>query len=130
MSAWQPKAGEALLMPSGAGDHLFVILNDPTPFTGYGSKPHVVLVNLSTVHEGIPYDATCVLEPGCHPFVKRRSFAYFGRARVEPSDHVQTLVSQGYFKPLPAMPAGELERMLAGLRISPFTKRAVKLLGL
>jgi hypothetical protein len=29
MAAWQPSAGATLLIPSGAGKHLFVVLNQP-----------------------------------------------------------------------------------------------------
>jgi hypothetical protein len=32
MAAWQPFAGATLLIPSGAGKHLFVVLNHPVPF--------------------------------------------------------------------------------------------------
>ena len=67
MAAWQPSAGATLLIPSGAGKHLFVVLNHPVPFAGYGSQPCVVLVNVSTVREHIPQDATCTLPAGCHP---------------------------------------------------------------
>jgi hypothetical protein len=55
MAAWQPSAGSTLLIPSGAGKHLFVVLNDPVVLQGYGQQGCVVLVNISTVRQEIPY---------------------------------------------------------------------------
>ena len=99
MAAWQPMAGATRLIPSGAdGDHLYVVLNDPKPFPGYGSHPCVVLVNVSTVRQGGKHDDTCVLGAGCHPFVKQDSYVVYRSARIERVQHVQRLVQQGLFK--------------------------------
>lgn len=127
MTAWQATAGATLLMPSGPqGDHLHVVLNDPKPFPGYGANPCVVLVSVSTVREGAEYDATCILEAGCHPFVKQRSFVVYRSARIEPLPRVAQLVRQGFFKPHSAVDAALLDRIRAGLRSSAFTKREFK----
>lgn len=127
MAGWQPRAGDTLLMPSGSqGSHLFVLLNDPKTFPGYGSREHVVLVNLSTVQAHTPYDTTCVLQPGSHAFVKQTSFVYYRGVRIEPVDHLVKLVQQGYFQPHDPMPAAEFATILAGLVASPFTKREFK----
>ncbi len=131
MSSWQPEAGATLLMPSGPeGNHLFVVLNDPRVFDGYGPRAHVVLVCVSSIRDGIPHDATCELEPGCHPFVKRSSYVVYRRSRVEAARHLEKLVEQGVFKPhLPAS-AELLDRVKRGLQVSPFTTREFKELGL
>jgi hypothetical protein len=66
---WQLQQGATLLMPSGPdGDHLFVVLNDPKVFPNYGPNPQVLLVNLSTVRPDVHFDATYLLQPGCHLF--------------------------------------------------------------
>jgi hypothetical protein len=127
MADWQPRAGETLLIPSGGqGDHLFVVLNNPKALPGYGPNPQVVLVNLTTIHEGAVHDATCVLEPGCHPFVRQASFVNYRGTRVELAEHLRKLVSQGYFKLHTPMPGAEFARIRAGLAVSPFTKRELK----
>lgn len=127
MADWQPREGATLLMPSGThGHHLFVVLNDPRPLPGYGNNPHVVLVNLSTVREGVMHDATCVLPKGCHAFVKQESFVYYRGARIESVDHVQRLVRQGVFKPHDPIPAEIVAEIKAGLKRSPFAKREFK----
>lgn len=126
-AAWQPQAGATLLMPSGpAGEHLFIVLCDPRPFTGYGTNPCIVLVNLSSIREGIHHDATCVLELGEHVFVKRASFVEYRRARIEQVTHVTKMVEQGLFKPQEPMSHEILGRVLEGLTRSPFTKREFK----
>src|SRR5689334_21602470 len=107
-------------MPSGReGDHLFVVLNNPAAFEGYGGRPHVVLVNFSTVRPGIFHDKTCVLEAGCHPFVKAESYAVYKRARIEPAKHLEQRVQEGLFKPHIAMPAAQLAVIKAGIKSSP-----------
>jgi hypothetical protein len=130
VAAWQASAGATLLMPSGEGDHLFVVLNDPAIFVGYGARPHLVLVSLSTVRPGIPHDPTCVLQPGCHPFVKHESYVLYRRARIDPVAHVQKLVAQGLFKPQDPVSPEILAAIKAGLLASPFTKGEFKQLNI
>jgi hypothetical protein len=86
MAGWQPSAGATLLIPSGAGKHLFVVLNNPVPFPGHGSQPCVALVNVSTVRKDIPFDTTCVLPAGCHAFVAAESYVRYQDARIYRSD--------------------------------------------
>lgn len=131
MAAWQPGAGATLLMPSGReGKHLFVVLNDPRTFQGYGPRPHIVLVNVSTVRPGIPHDTSCVLAAGCHPFVKQESFIAYRHTRIEPVAHVEEMVKRGVFEPKDPVTAELLTTINAGLRKSPFTKREFKQLTL
>ncbi len=131
MAAWQATAGATLLMPSGAdGDHLYVVLNDPKAFPGYGSQPCVVLVNVSTLRQGMGHDRTCVLDAGCHPFVKQDSYVVYRSARVERAAHVQRLVQQGLFKPHTPIDDGLLAVVKIGLRSSPFTTREFKSLSI
>ncbi len=127
MAQWLLCAGATLLIPSGnAGDHLHIVLNDPRPFDGYGQHPCVLLVNLSSVREGVPHDATCVLEPGAHVFVQQRSFVFYRYARIEQGAHIFRLVEQGVFKPHEPMSAQLLQQIKGGLFDSPHTKREFK----
>ena len=128
MPAWQPSAGATLLIPSGAGKHLFVVLNRPRPFPGYGSQPCVVLVNLSSVRKNIPYDTTCRLPAGCHPFVVAESYVRYQDARIYRADELGQRVAQGLFTLHEPMAEEWLEAIRAGLRRSPRTKRELKTL--
>ena len=75
MPKWQAVAGATLLVPSGpTGKHLFIVLCDPVVLPGYGPQSCVLMASVSTVRTEIPYDETCVLEPGCHPFITQRSY--------------------------------------------------------
>lgn len=127
MAGWQLQQGATLLMPSGPdGDHLFVVLNDPKVFPNYGSNPQVLLVNLSTVRQGVHFDATCLLQPGCHPFVKVESYVVYRSARFEPEAHLLALVQKGLFRPQDPMSAAIVGAIRSGLIASPFTKREFK----
>ena len=128
MPAWQPSAGATLLIPSGAGKHLFVVVNRPVPFPGYGSQPYVVLVNLSSVRKNIPYDMTCTLPAGCHPFVVAESYVRYQDARIYRADELGERVAQGLFSLHEPMAQQWLEAIRAGLRRSPRTKRELKTL--
>jgi hypothetical protein len=128
MAAWQPSAGATLLIPTGAGKHLFVVLNDPVVLEGYGTQGCVVLVNVSTVRQEIPYDDTCVLEAGSHRFVTARSYVRYQDARVYRASDLARLVAQGVFSPHEPVSADLVQRMKAGLGASPRTKREFKTL--
>jgi hypothetical protein len=128
MPAWQPSAGATLLIPSGAGKHLFVVLNQPMSFPGYGSQPCVVLVNVSSVRKDIPYDPTCTLPAACHPFVVQESYVRYQDARIYRSDELAARVAQGLFSLHQPMAQEWLEAIRAGLRSSPRTKREFKTL--
>lgn len=131
MAAWHASAGATLLMPSGhEGKHLFVVLNNPATFQGYGPRPHIVLVNVSTVRPGIPHDTSCLLAAGCHPFVKHESFVAYRHTRIEPVAHVEEMVKQRLFEPKDPVTVELLTAINAGLRKSPFTKREFKELTL
>jgi hypothetical protein len=114
-------------MPSGPdGNHLFILLNDPKVFDGYGARAHVVLVCVSSIRDGIPHDTTCELESGCHVFVKRSSYVLYRHARIEAAKRLEKLVEQGVFKPHSPVSPELLERVKRGLRSSPFATREFK----
>ncbi len=127
MQGWRLCAGATLLMPSGSqGHHLYIALNDPRPFENYGPHPSVVLVNLSSIRDGLSYDETCVLRAGAHPFLKHDSFVVYRYARIEPAAHVERLITQGVFSANHPVSDDVLRAVIAGLYQSPFTKREFK----
>ena len=83
MRLFLPYRKATLLIPSGPDHdperhHLFVILTDPQP-----DSNTVLLVSLSTLRRALPHDATCVIAAGEHPFVRRNSYVFYARARIE-----------------------------------------------
>lgn len=123
-----PVCGDALFIPSGPqGNHLFIVLNDPQPLPGYGAADHCVMVNLSSIEADIPYDATCVLQPGQHPFIVRPSYVYYRGTRIERANHIRNCIQTGIFTRRPPPFAPDLVAVIKhGLNASPKVARAFK----
>lgn len=83
-----------LLILTGATHHLHIVMNDPV-FSAEHSAHSILLVNISSVKEHVPYDATCVLDAGCHPFVKRQSYVSYAHAVVSNAGHVEVKMAAG-----------------------------------
>ena len=66
---WRPSEGGTLLIASGPTKHLFVIITAPQA----GSD--VAIANFTSLYPGY-HDASCVTEPGEHPFLTRPSYVY------------------------------------------------------
>jgi hypothetical protein len=133
MVTWKPFAGATLHMPSGPDKHLFVVLNDPKVFEGYGTMLCIALVNLSTVpnNPNVKFDSTCIVQPGCHPFVKQPSYVYYKHAELKQLRDVLSHIEKRLYIPHDTpMAASELARIRYGLKASPFTARALKRLDI
>lgn len=97
MAIWTPAAGDTIHIPSGpAGNHLFVILNDPTDISGYPSFV-CALVSICTKYPDIPFDPTCVLTPGSHPFISHDSYISYRHTRLETQKTLIDMVAKGVF---------------------------------
>lgn len=122
--AWVCTPGGTLLVPSGETHHLFVILNTPADFETYPPQS-CVLVSFSTIRQG-PYDVTCVVQPGVHPFIREPSFVAYRHTRMETSAVLAQRADAGVY--IPREPASdELRRdLIAGLYASPLTPRYLK----
>jgi hypothetical protein len=112
--------------------HLFVVLNGPKSFEGYGAVLCIALVSLSSVPvaQGVKYDTACVLTKGCHPSIQHDSYVYYKGTRLEQVRDVQLRVTQGFYIPGTPVEPELLQRIRQGLLDSPFTKREFKLLGI
>lgn len=126
MTKWTARAKETLLIPSGpAGFHLFVVLNDPSQIDGYPGNM-CALVCVCSTYENVPFDSTCELNPGSHPFIEHESHIAYKHARLEPASTLEQLVEKGVFRvhqPCGDPPFSEIK---AGLNSSKFTKGAFK----
>lgn len=81
MSLFVPVKRATLLVPSGPEQdpnrkHLFILLTDPQP-----PDQSMLLVGVASIYNDIPHDSTCYLYPGDHPFIRRKSYVYYARAR-------------------------------------------------
>ena len=125
MSDWEGIAGGTLLAPSGPGNHLFIILIKSSEFEGYGEN-RCILANITSIKEGVPYDATCVLKAGCHPFIKQDSYVLYKQAKIEPEAHLKKQIDVGIIIPKEPINDELLAVVIQGLKDSIHTKRYIK----
>ncbi|MCC2626032.1 MAG: hypothetical protein K0R14_1905 [Burkholderiales bacterium] len=110
-----------LLIPSSPNNlkdtkHLFIILTDPAQTR----QSEVLLVNVSTIRNGIIFDEACIIEPGEHPFIKNRSFIFYRHARLEESKNLIRKVKSGEFIAHEAISDILYNKIAAGLLKSKF----------
>jgi hypothetical protein len=121
---WVCQAGGTLLVPSGPGYHLFVILNAPTDFPNYPPQS-CILVSFSTIRSG-PYDHTRIVPTGAHPFIKEASFIAYRQARMETSAVLAERVASGMYVDRGLVDEALRTDLIAGLYASPLTPRYLK----
>jgi hypothetical protein len=102
MIVFQPVRRATLLIPSGPAHdldrkHLFIILTDSVADPLNGSKESLLLISLSTLNAALPYDPTCILHPGDHPFVTRDSYVSYRDSRILETAKIVNGVESGVF---------------------------------
>jgi len=123
-SDWICAPGSTLLIPSGAeGHHLFIILNEPKDFEGYLNSS--VLVDICTIRRG-PYDNTCEIQSGSHPFIANQSYVAYRHARIERHEGLIAKVNSKFFIPNEPVDGDLLKRIQEGLLKSPQTPNFLK----
>jgi len=124
MSLFLPLKRATVLAPSGPDSdperkHLFVVLTNPTDVDK--ETKALLMVPLSSIKQGLPYDASCVLHPGDHPFVKRESFVDYRRARIEDVKKILRGVKDDKLIPQEPIDAAIFARICQGLVRSRLT---------
>lgn len=125
--AYQPLQRGTLIFLSGPVSHLHIVMNDPAvnPITG---QPSVLLVNISSIKDGIRYDDTCVLTPSdCpHPFVCRPSYVYYREACIKVAGDISQKVEIGEFQTDAPIPEEAFSRVCDGFHQSRFVTPKVR----
>lgn len=108
-----------LLIPSGPAHdperkHLFVLMTDPVSVT-HGESEKVLLVGVATLNRKLPHDATCVLYPEDHPFIKRESYVNYRFARIEEAAMLTKGVGSGLLIPKETVAVEIFARVAKGL---------------
>jgi hypothetical protein len=124
--AWLPYAGSAFLKPSGNKNHLFIVVDTPMKFEGYGPHDCVVIVSVTTLRNIPSDDLACLLNAGEHPFVRHPSYVAYVQAEVVTVPHLQGLLSTGVCSIQPDLSAEVLARVRAGLHLSKRISREFK----
>ena len=73
-----------------------------------------------------PPDPTCILSPGCHPFINRDTWVFYAKSETMSVDVVLNRVKDGKFKRRGTMSDPPLGEIAAGLLKSPFTPGPTK----
>lgn len=117
MTDFQPYRKGTVLAPSGNCEHLHVVCNDPI-FYPIDQCHCILVVNISSVKAGVPYDDACLLQVGDHGFIKHDSYVVYRRAAIWRVDNVIRKYQSGDITPHADMPDVTFQRILAGFDIS------------
>ncbi len=130
---WRCEQGRSVLIPSGPNPgqrHLFALLINPVEVSGYGKRPHVLMVCMCSIKDGVPFDDACILEVGDHPFVQHRSYIDYKFCEMRSADDIEAKVQNGTFVPHEDCPIPLIRRIIASAdasnRISREMKRFLK----
>lgn len=127
MPDWTCTAGNTLLIPSGPkGNHLFIILTDPKDYDGYPPQS-CISVCICTIRKG-PYDKTCVIPKGAHPFIIDKSYIDYRHVRFDQAAHLINSIQGGSFFLNDPVDPELLNRIYDGLTDSKQTPNYIKAL--
>ena len=110
-------AGECYLFEDGGGYHLHIFLTDYL-----GDPPQAIIVNITSWRKNS--DETCIIQPGEHPFIRKKSVVLYGKASIIKESNVEYIKRQG--KQQETISNELLYRMHAGLCKSKRTSKIVK----
>ncbi|EPT0794497.1 hypothetical protein [Yersinia intermedia] len=126
MAQYIPLAKGSILVPSGPGLHLHIVCNDPKPYPRYANAESVLLVNITSITANHPYDETCILTAGDHPFLTHPSYVYYRKADIYASTSLAAGVMAGDMTVRPPCPEAAFQRILDGFNISKQVKLNIK----
>jgi hypothetical protein len=126
---WTAKVGETLLIQSGPqGSHLFVIIYGPDGIPTYGPLDQLVMASFCTLKDDCFHEPTCIVEPGEHEFIQRRSWVKYRDTRVTSVAHTYKMVGDKVWLPHAPVSAELLDKLRAGAARSPRIERGIKYL--
>ena len=99
MTVYSLDARDALRIPSGTPNnpdvqHLFTVITTPWYYLGSNK---VIMVNISSIKRGKPFDGTCVIraDESANEFITRDSFAIYQFAQLREESQIIALKSKG-----------------------------------
>jgi len=121
-----PARRTTLFLPSGPRsapnqEHLFILLTDPIP-----PDNDVLVVNISSVNKDFYHDPTCLLYPGDHSFVTRKSYINYRYAEIRSATKLANGATKGTFKPLEMVDEIIFARICKGVEDSRHTPLKAK----
>ena len=104
--------------------HLWIVLSDPNL-----DNDRIVIVDITTWRDRAIFlnDASCIVEAGEHPFVKKKSYVFYREARITSQSDMEKCIAVGLMTPQEDCRPELLERVLVGASQSPQTP--IKIIG-
>jgi hypothetical protein len=123
--------GATVLIPSGPAHdpqrrHLFVILANPVAVDLQTQDLQVPVVSISKIIDGQPYDGTCVLYRGDHPFIVQASYVYYAMAFCILTAKLTQRIHAEECIPCAKLIPEVFERVLTGVLESPHSKPRIR----
>ncbi|MDC5850904.1 hypothetical protein OPW32_17050 [Vibrio europaeus] len=106
-----------ILIPSGPVKHLHFVCSDPV-FYPKTTKDSILVVNITSIQDGIEHDGSCVLDVGDHPFITHPSYVYYRRADIFGVDTVRRNIDDGTIDVHSPCGDGTFKRILEGFELS------------
>lgn len=75
-----------------------------------------------SVEDGVQADESCLLDIGCHPFIRHQSYVDYARCRIEFADAIAKGMRNGQFISKESVSENIFRLIIAGMRRSKFTK--------
>jgi len=116
-----PTSKGTILIPANSASHLHFVCNDPVFYPNKG-KECVLLVNISSIKQGISHDTSCLLDVGDHPFIKKPSFIYYRMAEIYTVAGIQLQVAEGNYSVREDCCDAVFEKILNGFNLSEEVK--------
>jgi hypothetical protein len=110
-----------VFLPRAIGAHPWVIISSPRP----AINGNVLAVNITELRQSCIDDA-CILEPGDHQLIRKKSTVAYSRARLWPAKRIHFGILQKALSELPRLSPSILEKIIAGARNSPELRREWK----
>lgn len=114
MTDYQPYRKGTVLAPTGPCNHLHVICNDPVYYP-VNDCYCVLVVNISSIKDGVPHDPSCVLNSGDHRFIKHPSYVVYAEAIIWRVDNMVRKQRSGEISVHDDMPEATFNRILTVL---------------
>ena len=128
-TAINPRKHDTFLIPSTTSSgiekkHLHIAITDPVDSGNH--IPCILLVSVASIRKGKSgYDTTCVLQPADHPFIRHASYVVYRQAVIMELRHLERGFSNGLITSQKRAGADVVERIVAGVEKSDFTKNHI-----
>lgn len=120
------QVGLCLFVPSGPqGDHLFTIICGPKNIAT-ATRPEWLSASVCSVKPGVPFDGSCVLQVGDHPFFSKQSYVSYSQLRVDFEDDLKQKMASGYFHVTNSASLALVNKMLNGMGMSRRVPRHIR----